>query len=85
MTQADHPDQPISKLPTFIQFTRDWKQEVQEHAATVQEGLGRPGVLFDAHVAQIQSDCAERQGDLDILDHPDLAVLDADLDRITRR
>lgn len=63
MTQ---PDQPIAKLPTFIQFTRDWKREVQEHAATVQEGLGRPGVLFDAHVAQIKSDCGERQEDLDM-------------------
>lgn len=66
MTQANHPDQPISKLPTFAQFTRDWKREVQEHAATVQEGLSRPGVLTDAHVAQIKSDCSERQDDVDM-------------------
>lgn len=66
MTQPDHPDQPVSKLPTFIQFTRDWKREVQEHAATVEEGLARPGVLFDAHVAQIKRDCVERQEDLDM-------------------
>lgn len=66
MTQADHPNQPISRLPVFLQFTRDWKREVQEHAATVQEGVSRPGALFDAHVAQIKSDCGQRQDDLDM-------------------
>lgn len=64
MPQQKPIDHPISKLSQFLRHTAEWKQEVVQHAETVQEGLGRPGVLTDADVARIKRNCAEREESL---------------------
>jgi hypothetical protein len=64
MPQPTPIDHPISKLSFFLRHTSEWKREVREHAATIEEGLTRPGQLLDSDVARIKRVYTEQQEDL---------------------
>jgi len=57
-------DHPISKLSFFVRHTSAWRRDVRENAETLQEGLGRPGVLRDADVARIKRVYTEQRESL---------------------
>jgi hypothetical protein len=61
-------DHPISKLSFFIRHTAAWKRDVRENAESLEEGLGKPGVLRDADVARIKRVYTEQQGDLSMFE-----------------
>jgi hypothetical protein len=64
MPQPTPIDHPISKLSFFVRHTCEWKREVRENAATIKEGLSRPGQLRDSDVARIKRVYTQQQEDL---------------------
>ncbi|MEU7222309.1 hypothetical protein [Streptomyces chrestomyceticus] len=57
-------DHPISKLSFFLRHTAEWKQDVRQNAESLEEGLGKPGVLRDADVARVKRIYTEQQESL---------------------
>ncbi|MFD4977543.1 hypothetical protein [Streptomyces sp. NPDC058424] len=59
---------PISKLEFFIDHTRRWLADVQEHVDTLEEARTKPHVLADSDVARIKRVYTEQAGDLTLFE-----------------